>query len=110
MPYSFPSDTFHRDNFIRDLMTHMGSDAKSPHTGALKTAMEKQLDAVILKAALSHLEPDVVDAVSREFPEAEADYLMHRIMLKSPESQLAVLAALDEFYDQSVEAARALNQ
>lgn len=87
---------------IDDLIKKMGMENDEPEkVKALKQAMQKQMNHVILNTASMNLEPEVIDYVMNVYGEHEdePEFLFAEIIRHSPEAQEAIIIALDEFQE-----------
>ena len=91
---------------IDELIVEMGMENDEPEkVKALKQAMQKQMNHVILNTASMNLEPEVIDYVMEQYgDEDEIEFLFAEIIRHSPEAQEAIAIALDEFKEQTLHA------
>jgi len=97
---------FDPSTIIDDLIKAMGMEKEDPaKVKALKEDMQKQMNHVILNTASMNLEPAVIDYVLRQYDEEkEIEFLFAEIIRHSPEAQEAIVIALEEFKEQTLEA------
>lgn len=111
MPYSFPKNEFNLTDFMDDLMDKMGMQAApAAEKEPLERAMEEQLAHVIMETAALYIEADVIEELSIwHAKEKDFTYFVSQLIRHSPRAQFAILAAIDQFYDQTLEAFNILN-
>ncbi len=97
---------FDPSTIIDELIVEMGMENDEPEkVKALKQAMQKQMNHVILNTASMNLEPEVIDYVMEQYSdEDEIEFLFAEIIRHSPEAQEAIIIALDEFKEQTLNA------
>ena len=107
-----PDTTFDPDEIINLLIEEMGMKDEDPEkVSALKQAMEQQMYHVILSTAAMHVEPAVIDGVLKEFANEESPELLFAELIRhSPASQEAILEALNDFYDETIDAFKTLSK
>ena len=92
---------------IDELIVEMGMENDEPEkVKALKQAMQKQMNHVILNTASMNLEPEVIDYVMNVYGEHEdePEFLFAEIIRHSPEAQEAIIIALNEFKEETLKA------
>ena len=97
---------FDPSTIIDELIVEMGMKNDEPEkVKALKQAMQKQMNHVILNTASMNLEPEVIDYVMEQYSdEDEIEFLFAEIIRHSPEAQEAIIIALSEFKEQTLNA------
>ena len=112
MPYSFPKNEFNLTDFMDDLMDKMGMQNENAAVKEpLQRAMEQQLASVIMETAALYIEAEVFEELSIWYAkEKDFTYFVSQLIRHSPRAQFAILAAIDQFYDQTLEAFHTLNQ
>ena len=92
--------------YIDDLIGEMGmQNEDAEKLSKLKEAMMEALCRQIFHAAAENIEDEVIDVVLEELKdETDVEYILREIVQTSPSAQLAMLAALDEFKEQTLEA------
>lgn len=102
------TDTDHFDafDFIDGLIEEMGMQNEDPiKLQTLKQAMFEALTRHLLQAAQDNIEPEVVDFVLEELKdEPNPAVLVQTLIQTSPMAQIAMLAALEEFRANTLEA------
>jgi hypothetical protein len=99
-------NTFDPKGFIDSLIAEMGmQDAPSEKLSELKSGIEQQMTHVILNTASMNLDPEALDYVMETYKDIENPLqLFIQIIKYNPSAQLAILDALDEFREQTLEA------
>lgn len=92
--------------YIDELIEEMGmQDEDAGKLASLRKAMFEALSRQLFSAAAENLEPEVIDVVMEDLKDEEdAGFILRELMLTSPGAQLAMLAALTEFREQTLEA------
>lgn len=104
MPYDFSQkSSFNPKDFLESLMREMGFEKRDSKSDQLRQMIEKQMMEVVLNAAALALEPDVIQEVMQIYAnETDPVWLIRKLIENSPETQIQILDALDEFYDQTL--------
>jgi hypothetical protein len=99
-------NTFDPKEFINSLIAEMGmQNAPAEKLDELKNGIEQQMSYVILNAASLHLDPEALDYVLERYKDVgDLLQLFIQIIKYNPEAQLAILDALDEFKEQTLDA------
>jgi len=100
------NSSFDPKAFIDSIIEEMGMQNEAPEKLAmLKGYMERQLDHVISRTASETLEPEVIDKVLEEYGETkDIGFLFEKCVQDSVDTQWAIVKALEEFKDQTINA------
>ena len=100
------SDQFDPYAFIDELITEMGMRNADPvKLSKLKASMFDALARQLFQAAQDNIEPEIVDMVLEELKDEEDPlFIITELVQTSPSCQLALLAALDVFREQTLDA------
>jgi len=92
--------------YIDDLVEEMGMKDENPvKLAGLKSAMMEALGRHLFQAASESLEDRVIDVVMEELKDEEdVEFILQELVRTSPGAQMAMLAALDEFKEHTLEA------
>ncbi|GEM_PF-4334484 len=110
MPYGFPNNTFDPKDFLQSLMREMKFDREpEDKRQPLEKMLLNQMNEVVLNTASLHLNREVMEELAVRNPdEKDFEYFLQQVIRYSPKTQLAILHALDQFYDQTLDAFKAL--
>ncbi len=102
--------TINPNQFLNDLITTMGMDGESESTKIeLKEAMMKQLNHQIGVALSLSLEPDVIDdTLDAHMNETDDQFVLFEMVKNSPHAQMAIMEVFNTFWDETLEANKAL--
>jgi len=94
------------NQFIDSLIEEMGMDDVAPDKQLeLKEHMLRELDHRVSTAASQSLSPEAIDEVAESYSEiTDLTYLIQECVKKSPEAQKAILEAMEEFKEQTLNA------
>jgi len=100
------SEQFDPILYIDELIGEMGMQNEDPEKlSALKQAMLEALMFQILQAAKENIEPEVIDIVLEEMKFVKDPIvIMQELVQSSPSAQNAILAALNSFTENTLEA------
>jgi hypothetical protein len=100
------SDQFDPYVFIDELIVEMGMQNADPvKLTKLKSSMFDALARQLFPAAQDHIEPEIVDMVLEDLKDEEDPlFIIQELVQTSPSCQLAMLAALDIFRENTLEA------
>lgn len=103
---------FDPNEFIDSMIEEMGmEDAEPEKRMMLKEYLERQLDHAVATAASQFLNPEAIDRVVEEYRNmGNAAYLFQKCIQQSPEAQWAILSALEEFKEQTLNAYFSIKQ
>ncbi|MBN2306893.1 hypothetical protein JXD20_02810 [Candidatus Peregrinibacteria bacterium] len=106
------TEQFNGKVFIDELIEEMDMQNEDPDELArLKEAMLEALTRMVFQAAEEAIEPEVVDAVIEKLADEEDPGTIVRALLRaSPGAQLAMVQALGEFRDNTLEAFNQLKE
>ncbi len=92
--------------YIDELIEEMGMQTEDPvRLEELKKAMLEALMRQLFQAAEENVEPETMDMVMEELKDEEDPaYILHEMIQTSPGAQVAMLLALDEFRENTLEA------
>ncbi|MBU0728042.1 hypothetical protein KKA95_05140 [Patescibacteria group bacterium] len=98
--------------FVDSLIEQMNMQGAEPEKlQALKEGMLKQINNVIMDTVSLYLEPEVIDAVMEKYGDSDDPYYIYtQFVKKSPNVQLEILNALQEFEEQTMQAYKQLTQ
>lgn len=101
---------FSPEQFLDDLIAEIGlSEVPADELEELKQAMQTQMDHVIMTAVSIYLEPETIDYVFTKHAEiADSDLLFAELVTNSPKSQIAILEALEQFRQDTLDAHKTL--
>src|SRR3989338_3494844 len=111
MPYNFTkNNSFDTQDYVASLIKDLGLENAEPaKKEKLRQMIEKQMTNLILRTASLALEPDVVDEVIEEHgEETDPVWFIRKLIEESPAAQSDIVQALDEFYDQTLNALKVL--
>jgi hypothetical protein len=91
---------------IDELIEEMGIQNEDPvKLAGLKEAMFEALGHQLFNAAAENIEDEVIDAVMDDLKdEKDAGFILRELMQASPGAQLAMLGAVKEFKENTLEA------
>ncbi|MBU0706530.1 hypothetical protein KJ657_02660 [Patescibacteria group bacterium] len=92
--------------YLDDLIREMGmQDEDRVKLAGLKQAMFEALSRQLFQAAEDNIEPEVIDVIMEELADEEdPGYILRELMRSSPGVQIAMVMALDEFRENTLEA------
>lgn len=104
--YNFLENPVSPQAFIAKLVRAMClEDAAPEKRKQLEETIEKQMAVIVMKTVSAHAEPEVIMQFGREHAEhTDMETFIREILKKSPETHARVLDALDDFYDQMLDA------
>lgn len=101
-----PATPFDPYAYLDELIAEMGLDSEAPERiAALRSNMMEALGRKILQAASENIEGETVDVVMDDLKdEQDVEFIFQELMRRSPAAQEAMLEALDEFREETLEA------
>ena len=104
------TEQFDLTTYIDDLIKEMGMQNEDARELAiLKDGMAEALHNALFHAASNNIEPEVIDMVMEDLQdEQDAWYIIEELMKTSPAAQIAMVQALDEFRENTLEAYKQL--
>lgn len=100
------TENFNMNVYIDELIEEMGmqNEDKAKLT-KLKEGMFKALNRELFEAAAESIEPEVIDMVMADLKdEKDSGFILQELVQTSPSAQLAMLAVLDRFKENTLEA------
>ncbi len=106
MPDDKKEITFNSDKFLDDLINEMGLlEALPNEIETLKTAMLEQLNQVIMTAVSIFIEDEAIDYVMKKHADLkDSDQIFAALVANSPQSQIAILDAMELFKENTLDA------
>lgn len=100
------SEQFNPFALIDELIEEMGMQNEDPvKLAGLKEAMFEALGHQLFNAAAENIEDEVIDAAMEDMKdEKDAGFILRELMQTSPGAQLAMLGAVKEFKENTLEA------
>lgn len=110
MPYHFQTTGFDPNDFVQSLIHDMGFQNEPPDKlNGLKEDLINQMTTVVLNAVSLYSEPETMEHLAAKYKDdKDLVYFVQELTRHSPRTQMAVLHALDQFYDQTLDAFNAL--
>ena len=96
---------FNPDVYIDTLMEDIGfKDASEEEAKQMRDGLSEQLTHLILNAISLYVEPDQIDEALVQYGDLDdLAKFIQKLVETSPEAQLAIVEALDNFYNEMVE-------
>jgi len=90
---------FNSQKFINDLIKAMNLGHENPEkVEKLRKDIEIQIAEIIISSASMTLDPNLAEAIISENSEIKDPLLIYQLMIEaSPQTQIAILEALEEF-------------
>jgi len=106
MPNQASNTGFDPDEFIDSIIQEMGMGNEDPEKlEELKMHLETQMDFVIMNTASLYIEPDVIDGIMQRYPDInDTSFLFAEMVKASDKTQWAIITALDEFREETLNA------
>ncbi len=106
MPYQFQTTGLDPHDFVQSLIRDMGFQNEPPaRLTGLREDLINQMTTVILNTVSLYVEPEILERLAAEYQnEKDVVNFIKELMRYSPRTHLMVLHALDEFYDQTLDA------
>lgn len=100
------TDQFDANVYLDELIVEMGmQDEDKLKLAGLKTAMLEALTHQIYEAAEENIEPEMIDVVMEELADEEdAGLILRTLLHSSPGAQVAMVIALEQFRENTLEA------
>lgn len=90
--------------FLDDLIEELGMQDEDEKRDILKERMAKALHDTLFRAAANNIEPETIDMVMDDLKdEKDAWFIMTELMQTSPSAQVAMLQALEDFRNMTLE-------
>jgi len=105
------ADTFNAFDFIDELIVEMGMQNEAPEKlEELKANMIEALSRKLFQTAAENIEGEVIDIVMEELEdESDLEVILRTLIQASPTVQVALVLAIDEFRENTLEAYNKLN-
>lgn len=106
MQHNKLDEHFNAFAYVDELIEEMGMQNEDPiKLEGLKKAMVEALMRQLFQAAEDNVEPETMDMVMEDLKDEEdPGYILRQMVLTSPGAQVAMLLALDEFRENTLEA------